>query len=127
MDDTLPTDLLIDAQRRLAAAEGVAMVVVQRGDAASGSICLKVNTLDGLATVYSRVRVAHKLYWSPAPGATRVSDREADRYMARQADFDPDLWLIEVEDKAGRLWFPGSILDADETLDPSSALPLKGL
>jgi len=33
---------------------------------------------------------------------------------AEQASFDPDLWLIEIEDKKGRAWFPGKIVE-----DPS--------
>jgi hypothetical protein len=31
-----------------------------------------------------------------------VNQAEADLYLARQREFDPDLWIIEVEDKAGR-------------------------
>jgi hypothetical protein len=30
--------------------------------------------------------------------------------MARQADIDPDAWLIEIEDKQGRIWFPGKVV-----------------
>jgi hypothetical protein len=31
-----------------------------------------------------------------------VSPAEAYIYLARQREFDPDLWIIEVEDRAGR-------------------------
>ena len=31
-----------------------------------------------------------------------VSEEEARRYLARQAEVDPDIWIIEVEDKKGR-------------------------
>ena len=31
-----------------------------------------------------------------------MGEEEANDYLARQREFDPDLWIIEVEDKAGR-------------------------
>ena len=35
----------------------------------------------------------------PKPGA---SESELDAYARRQAEFDPDLWLVEIEDREGR-------------------------
>ena len=32
----------------------------------------------------------------PAP------DAQAEAYLARQVRFDPDVWIIETEDRAGR-------------------------
>jgi len=109
MLDDLPTDLLVSAQTRIAAREGVSMIVLQKGDPTSGTILLKVNTLNGLATVYTQVRMGDDAFWAPAPRANNVPEAEADAYLRKQADFDPDLWSIEVEDKQGRLWFPGKI------------------
>jgi hypothetical protein len=34
--------------------------------------------------------------------AKRVSEAEGASYLARQRNFDPDIWIVEVEDKAGR-------------------------
>ncbi len=31
-----------------------------------------------------------------------VSEGEAQAYLTRQVDFDPDIWILEVEDKKGR-------------------------
>ena len=31
-----------------------------------------------------------------------LDEVEADRHLARQETYDPDLWVIEVDDRAGR-------------------------
>jgi hypothetical protein len=48
--------------------------------------------------------------WTLALGAEFMDDREADAYLARQGEVDPDAWLIEIEDKQGRVWFPGRVV-----------------
>lgn len=74
--------------------------VTARGDGDAGAVIVKVATLDGAATAYQR---------SFAPSGARVwvtlaSGPEADvnAALARQRRYDPDLWLIEIEDRAGR-------------------------
>ena len=34
-----------------------------------------------------------------------MEDDKPEAYLARQLDFDPDLWIVEIEDPA-RLWDP---------------------
>ena len=31
-----------------------------------------------------------------------ASETEADAYLARQIEFDPDIWIVSVEDRQGR-------------------------
>lgn len=107
----LPTDLRIAAQRRIAAAAGIPMIVVHKGDANSGTIYLKINRLDGTAEVLSQVRTENGIAWMSTTGSKGQPEKEADAYLAQQSDFDPDLWIIEIEDKQGRHWFPEKIID----------------
>jgi hypothetical protein len=111
MNDQLSTDLVVSAQIRIAAQQGIPITVVHRGDASSGTIILKINKLDGTFCVYTQIRLEDELVWSRAHAAATISENEADRYLEKQLSFDPDLWALEVEDRHGNLWFPGRIHD----------------
>jgi len=110
MDERPPTDFLVAAQTRIAAKEGVPIVVRHRGDASTGVIILKVNRLDGTSHVLTQVRLDDELVWSPASRTDPMTEEDAERYLERQADMDPDIWIIEVEDRKGRPWFPGRVV-----------------
>jgi hypothetical protein len=112
MDDTLPTALRVTAQIRLAAASGVPVLVVHKGDPDSGSILLKINRLDGSARLLMQVRNEKGLAWMSVHDTDAIPDKEADAYLFEQIDFDPDLWVLEVEDREGRHWFPEPVLTA---------------
>ncbi len=106
----LPTDMMINAQTRIAAQQGVPITIVRHGHDASGVIVLKINRLDGTARVFTQARFGDDLVWSPVSKIDPMPEADADRYMEQQARFDPDVWLVEVEDKQGRLWFPGKVV-----------------
>lgn len=105
--DRLPVDLVINATIRTAAKEGVPITIVKKGDRSSGSIVLKINRLDGTAHLWSQVRMDEELVWCPLGATDPLPEPEADQLMHKQAAFDPDLWLIEIEDKQARPWFAG--------------------
>lgn len=75
--------------------------VVQHGDDTAGAVIVKLNTLDGQAKAFQRG-------FDLMSGARRWdvlsegSEAEVDQAIARQKGFDPDLWVLEVEDRAGR-------------------------
>ena len=75
--------------------------VVARGDATAGAVIVKVSTLDGRAAAYQRsfdLASGARVWATLAEGA----EAEVDAALARQRGYDPDLWLLEVEDRAGR-------------------------
>lgn len=75
--------------------------VTAHGDNTAGAVLIKLNTLDGRAQVFQR---SFDLM-SGARNWTELSageERGVDAVIARQKQFDPDLWVIEVEDRAGR-------------------------
>ena len=81
--------------------------VTARGDATAGAVLVKVATLDGQARALQRSfdlmsdsRIWVLLTSGPEP--------DVDAAIARQHSRDPDLWVIELEDKQGR-----TLLDQD--------------
>jgi len=72
-----------------------------RGDATAGAVVVKLALLDGTARAYARQ--------SDLASDTRVwvlladgPEGEIDALLIRERSRDPDLWLIEIEDREGR-------------------------
>ena len=62
----------------------------------------------GLGKNITQLRdLAGRLGWLAALDGKLVPETEADAYIARQVDRDPDLWVVEIEDRKGRNWFEG--------------------
>ncbi|WP_299142591.1 DUF1491 family protein [uncultured Tateyamaria sp.] len=75
--------------------------VVAHGDDTGGAVLVKLNTLDGQCVLFQR---SFDLMSDTRVWATLAEGAEADvdAAIARQQGFDPDVWVIEVEDRAGR-------------------------
>lgn len=75
--------------------------VVAHGDDTGGAVLVKLNTLDGRAVLYQRSfgLMTDTRVWAEL---ARGDEAEVDAAIARQRGFDPDLWVIEVEDRQGR-------------------------
>lgn len=110
MDDRLPTHLWVMAHIRTADAQGVSMMVLRKGDPNRGTVILKLNRLDRTFSVLVQVREQDRLRWSRGTGTDPVDEATAAAYIARQTRYDPDVWVIEVEDRQGRHWFEGEVV-----------------
>jgi hypothetical protein len=110
MIEGIPTEMLISAQCRIAAQEGVPVTIVRRGYGSVGTILLKINRLDGTARVLTQMRNGDVVAWSPVGRADPMDEKDADAYLDKQAKIDPDLWIVEIEDRQGRHWFPGKVM-----------------
>jgi hypothetical protein len=110
-DGRLPTHIWLQAHIRRLSIEGIPVAVVHRGEAAGGSVLLKLNQLDLGCRVLSQARGADgALGWLAAFEGKSVAEPEADAYIARAISRDPDLWVVEIEDRAGRHPFEGRLL-----------------
>ena len=80
----------------------VVATLIRRGDADAGTVLIKISRLDGTATVLSQtVTAAGERAWMRGTGAAPVADSDAEAYIQRQRKRDPDLWVIEIEDRRG--------------------------
>jgi hypothetical protein len=105
----LKSGVWVSAYVRRCNVEGVFAAVRRRGADDAGAIFIKVNRLDDTADVYGPAPQTAfgddaplDRAFSPAMKTMPASDAEAEAYLARQIRFDPDLWIIETEDRAGR-------------------------
>ena len=99
----LKAEIWVKALIRRCETEGASAMVVRRGDAGSGIVLVKLNTLDGMASVFAPARDGEgNLIWMRAPHGAPVPEPEADTYIEKQRRFDPDIWVVEIEDRQGR-------------------------
>lgn len=107
----LPTELWVMAHVRRAIGENIVMTVVRKGEPRSGTVLIKVNRLDGTCRVLTQARdVDGRLAWLSAFKSGAVAEAEADAYVTRAVARDPDLWVVEIEDRQDRQVFEGRLL-----------------
>jgi len=97
----LATGLWVAAYLQRLAIEGVFAHIAARGDATAGAVIVKLATMDGRAQAFQRsfdLTTGNRAWVVLAEGA----EAAVDAALARQRGFDPDLWVIEVEDPRGR-------------------------
>ncbi|GAB4284743.1 MAG: DUF1491 family protein [Roseovarius sp.] len=101
MPGRLRARLWVDAYLTRLRLAGIPAFVVAHGDDAAGAVAVKLNTLDGRAALYQRAfdLMRDRRAWVMLREGTEAS---IDALIAGQRRGDPDLWVIEVEDRAGR-------------------------
>jgi hypothetical protein len=115
----IKSEIWVRAYLRRCQAQGVPVVIARRGDEAAGAIFICIDRLDGTMLLYGPapaglVGSETERCWTRSFGNRAVSLIEVQEYLARQREFDPDLWIIEVEDKAGRHFLGDAALDTGE-------------
>jgi hypothetical protein len=105
----LKTGLWVAAYLRRCQVEGVFGAVRRRGAEEAGAIFVRVNRLDGTSDLFGpapqsefgAAEVAARAF-SPCLARLAAPDADVEGYLARQVKFDPDVWIVEIEDRAGR-------------------------
>ena len=107
----LKAKLWVQAAVRTCLSQNIAAVVARKGDEDAGAVLIKQNRLGDGFRVLTQVRALEgEAAWMAGTGPDWVDEAAADAYIARQVDRDWDLWVIEIEDRQGRLPFEAKLI-----------------
>jgi hypothetical protein len=105
----LKSAIWVSAYLRRRHIDGTLAVVRRRGAEEAGAVFIKISRLDGTGELFgpapqSAFEGSHPpdRAFSPCFKQQPVAESEIEAYLAREIRFDPDVWIIEVEDRAGR-------------------------
>ena len=97
----LTADLWVAAYLARLRLAGIPAYLTARGDPTAGAVVVKCATLDGQARAWQRSfdpMTGARVWMVLAEGA----EAEVDAVLTRLRGRDRDLWVIELEDRAGR-------------------------
>lgn len=100
----------VQAQIRMCDINCIPIMVRHKGDADSGAILLKLDQGNAGCSVLSQVRdIDGNPGWMYGGGGQFIPEGDAESYIKRQIQRDPDLWVLEIEDQQGRYELDGKI------------------
>jgi hypothetical protein len=105
----LKSGIWVAAYIRRCQVEGAQAVLRRRGADEAGAVFIKISKLDGSTEVYGpapqsafdEARPADRAFIRSLK-AEAATEADAEAYLARQIKYDSDIWIVEVEDRAGR-------------------------
>ncbi len=118
----LKSEIWVAAYRRRCEIAGAFAVMRRRGAAEAGAILIKIDRLDGNVALYGP---APQSFFGEGETERRfvrmhpqeaIENAAAEARIEKELRFDPDLWIVEVEDRSGR-----SFLLPEEAGSPSAS------
>jgi hypothetical protein len=110
MQPRLTSDLWVSAYLTRLRLADIPAYITAKGDPTAGAVIVKVATLNGQARAFQRSfdLMSDTRIWVTL---TEGAELEVDALITRQRGRDPDLWVIELEDRQGRTLLDQSGLD----------------
>lgn len=104
----IKSNIWVAAYIRRCQTENIFGVVRRRGAEEAGAIFIKLALLDGNAllftpapqTAYDESRPTDRVFLSTTPAP--VTEQVIEDRLAKEIRFDSDIWIVEIEDRAGR-------------------------
>jgi len=102
----LKSEIWVKAYLRRCQSHDAPAFITQRGQSDGGAIFIVINRLDGSRDLYipapAGMDATGGRIWSALSSEKPMTEPEVQAYVKRQGDFDPDIWVVEVEDREGR-------------------------
>ena len=108
----LRADFWVSAYLRRCAVENVPAVLRRRGAAEAGAVFIKIDCLDGTARLLGPAPQSEvedqgsERSFAPMHKEPSIPSADVEARVKREIAFDPDLWLVELDDRAGRSFLP---------------------
>jgi hypothetical protein len=105
----LRSSIWVSAYLRRCQVEGAFAALRRRGAEEAGAVFVKVTRLDGTAdlygpapqTAFDEARPSERAFVALSKQQP-AAEADIEAMLSRQLKFDPDLWIVEVEDASGR-------------------------
>ncbi len=112
----MKTEIWVKAYLRRVMSEGIAGYVAASGDDFAGAIYIHIDNLDGSHWLFGPApagleETSLERRWSPCFDNAPVSKEQAETYLLQQRTYDPDLWIVEIEDRLGRHFLDDLLVD----------------
>jgi hypothetical protein len=106
----LKSGIWVAAYVRRCHIEGAFAAVRRRGAEEAGAVYIKVSRLDGTGILYGpapqavfdEAQPANRIFTIILGRETQASEADIEARLVREISYDPDLWIVETEDRAGR-------------------------
>jgi hypothetical protein len=114
----LKSGIWVAAYVRRCHIEGAFAAVRRRGADEAGAVYIKINRLDGSGqlfgpapqAVFDDANPAGRIFTAILGAAAPVPEADIESRLAREIRYDPDIWIIEVEDRAGRHFLDDAVV-----------------
>lgn len=108
----LRTSLWVQAQVRLCDVKFIEAVVARKGDPDAGTVLLRIaRGRDAVRLLRRTTAMDGTAAWMSVGGGSTLSDEAAAAYVEREAKRDRDLWVLAIEDPAGRYELDAPLVD----------------
>jgi len=102
IEPRLKTRLIVQAGIRHCEGKLIPAMLRRRGDADAGALFVKVNRLDGNAALFTRATsFGGGTEWRRLSNETWLPDADIERRLETEIGFDPDIWIVEIENPDG--------------------------
>jgi hypothetical protein len=110
MTPRLKAGIFVRALVRRVEVAGASAYVARKGNEEAGAVIIQVSRLDGSCLVLNQARDGSgELVWA-RPLGDWTDEAKARAWFEKQVKFDPDLWIVEIEDRQGRAFVDEKIV-----------------